>query len=351
MLSPDVPAVTHRKPQAGLSLVELMVAMTLALLLLAGLVQMFVSSKQGYRIQESTSRLQENARYAVNLVERRVHQADYWAGTEASKITLQAGFKHAGLSGGCDATYVFNLDAPVFGYDGGTAPPTPSGCIDASDYVANSDVLVLRYAQPDEFVSSAELLDGDDDEKSGGDAFLRSVVGKSGILFNHAQVAAVGVTAGEEDNGIVTYKYEFAMLFLRPCSVKGGSSTCTGDSDDGDPISTLVVKRLNQSNLYEEPLVDGVEQLQLLYGVDETGDAIVDRYVTATTLGTDEDDWQRVVSVKLGLIVQGDTLDQFTDTNTYAMPGGFDYTPPSDIARKQRRMLVREIQIRNRVRQ
>ena len=129
----------------GLSLVELMVALALGLILLAGLAQMFISSKQGYRIQESTSRLQENARFAVNLIERHVHQADFWAGTEASNVTLSAGFSHGGTSGDCDVDYLFNPgagrlsdgDAGIGGagidnndvvgepFDGGQASPQP----------------------------------------------------------------------------------------------------------------------------------------------------------------------------------------------------------------------------------
>lgn len=334
----------------GLSLVELMVALALGLILLAGLAQMFISSKQGYRIQESTSRLQENARFAVNLIERHVHQADFWAGTEASNVTLSAGFSHGGTSGDCDVDYLFNPGAAVFGYDGAAQPPTPTGCIDSKDYVPNTDVLVLRYADPNEFVASAELLDGDDDEKTGGDAFLRTTVGKTGTLFNHSQVAAVGVTANEEDNGIVTYKYKIAMLFLRPCSVKAGTN-CASTDDDGNPIPTLVMRTLNRSGLTQEPLVDGVEQFQVLYGIDETEDGTIDRYVTATTLGSDEDDWQQVISVKIGVIVQGDTLDEFRDTSTYAMPGGYAHTPSTEEAQRQRRMIVREVQIRNRIRQ
>ena len=50
--------------QRGFSLVELMVTIVIALLLLVGVSRVFLTSKQSYRVQESTSRMQENIRIA-----------------------------------------------------------------------------------------------------------------------------------------------------------------------------------------------------------------------------------------------------------------------------------------------
>ncbi len=61
--------------QRGLTLVELMVALALSLLLLAGTIQIFISSKQSYRVQDALSRLQENSRAAVDLLSRDIRAA------------------------------------------------------------------------------------------------------------------------------------------------------------------------------------------------------------------------------------------------------------------------------------
>jgi type IV pilus assembly protein PilW len=52
----------------GLSLVELLVAMAVGLLLTAGVLTIFVNSRQTYRVQDNLSRLQENGRFALTLV-------------------------------------------------------------------------------------------------------------------------------------------------------------------------------------------------------------------------------------------------------------------------------------------
>jgi type IV pilus assembly protein PilW len=63
--------------QAGLSLVELMIAMVISLLLLGGLVQIVVSNKQTYNFQQSQALNQENSRYSYFYLDDIVNKAGY----------------------------------------------------------------------------------------------------------------------------------------------------------------------------------------------------------------------------------------------------------------------------------
>ena len=59
---------------AGLSLVELMVALTISLVLIFGATQVYVDSRNAYNLNETVARLQENARYAMfDVSENLVH--------------------------------------------------------------------------------------------------------------------------------------------------------------------------------------------------------------------------------------------------------------------------------------
>ena len=53
---------------SGFSMVELMIAMVITLILLAGIGQIFLSSKKSFTIQDSLGRQQENGRYVVNAL-------------------------------------------------------------------------------------------------------------------------------------------------------------------------------------------------------------------------------------------------------------------------------------------
>src|SRR5690606_20380365 len=61
--------------QAGFSLVELMVALTLGLIIVGGVISIFVTNQQAFRTTEALSRLQENARISFELMAREVRQS------------------------------------------------------------------------------------------------------------------------------------------------------------------------------------------------------------------------------------------------------------------------------------
>ena len=64
----------------GFSLVELMVALLITLILMAGIGQIFLSSKKSFLIQDTLGRMQENGRYALETVAQDVRRAGYWGG-------------------------------------------------------------------------------------------------------------------------------------------------------------------------------------------------------------------------------------------------------------------------------
>jgi type IV pilus assembly protein PilW len=64
--------------QSGMTLVEIMVAMLVGIFLTGGVLQVFASSKQTYRVHEATSRMQENGRMALEVLSRDIRMADFW---------------------------------------------------------------------------------------------------------------------------------------------------------------------------------------------------------------------------------------------------------------------------------
>lgn len=63
--------------QRGLSIVELLVAVVISMLLMTGVVQVFLSSKQTYASNEAASRLQENGRFALEFIAQSARHAGY----------------------------------------------------------------------------------------------------------------------------------------------------------------------------------------------------------------------------------------------------------------------------------
>ena len=61
----------------GLSLVELMVAMVIGLIIMFAVVQVFMASQAASRLSEGAARVQENARFALDFIERDVRMAGH----------------------------------------------------------------------------------------------------------------------------------------------------------------------------------------------------------------------------------------------------------------------------------
>ncbi|MDQ2696628.1 MAG: prepilin-type N-terminal cleavage/methylation domain-containing protein, partial [Pseudomonadota bacterium] len=69
--------MSRDRRQRGLSLVELMLAMAVGLVLTAGVVGVFASSRATYQIQDDLSRLQESARFVFELLSRDLREAGF----------------------------------------------------------------------------------------------------------------------------------------------------------------------------------------------------------------------------------------------------------------------------------
>lgn len=70
--SRTLPVLSH-----GFTLVELLVAMILGLGLMAGVIQIFISTQNTYRMEEGLARIQENGRFSLDLIITQLRMAGY----------------------------------------------------------------------------------------------------------------------------------------------------------------------------------------------------------------------------------------------------------------------------------
>lgn len=69
--------MNRQRLQAGLSLIELMVAMALSSFLILGIVQIYIDNKRSYSFQQSQSENLEGSRYALLLLQQELSKAGY----------------------------------------------------------------------------------------------------------------------------------------------------------------------------------------------------------------------------------------------------------------------------------
>lgn len=301
--------------QSGLSLVELMISITIGLVLLAGITTLIVQQSNTRTELDKSSRQIENGRYAMQILADDIRHAGFYG----QFADLPAA--PAALPDPCTTTLanlILAMPLPIQGYNAPAAVPAPlSACLADADHVAGTDILVIRRADTGEEI--------DLDEAVAGQAYLQTTPAAyiMGIGPDPTPAAPTVYTL-KKKNAVTAEelrKYHVHIYFVSPCSQPtGGGANCTGSTDDnGRPIPTL--KRLELSVVGGAtafsvvPLVEGIENFQLDYGVDTTNDGSPDSYVTAPASTTD---WANVMAVKVNLLARNnDPTTGYQDSKTY----------------------------------
>jgi type IV pilus assembly protein PilW len=131
----------HPRSEQGMSLIEIMVGMTIGLIILLVIGNLFIGSKQNYVAQDDASRTQENSRYSTLVLGRTLRLAGYRADWHQSYDQVFG----AGVTpiAGTDNNGANASDTIVVRFQGsGDGTSTPAGCV-ATNSCAGADGTVL----------------------------------------------------------------------------------------------------------------------------------------------------------------------------------------------------------------
>jgi prepilin-type N-terminal cleavage/methylation domain-containing protein len=313
----------NRKPRkilAGFSLIELLVALTIAGLLIAGAVTMYSQSRSTYRAAEAAARLQETARYALSFIDTDLRMANYW-GLNSRPDYIQLG----GLAvNACSAGWATDFNNYVQGFN----DKKGLDCIQNADYLAGDVLVVRRVATDRETGALAPNVVYLQTSRIQGTLFLQAAAGCSATV--EACLPAGYLPPQSETHRLLAHAY-----FLSP------------DATGRPGIPTLRRVRLaTVAAVQTEEIIPGIEDMQLELGVDTDFNATAEFYVPPEVplpAGA------RVVSVRVWLLVRAEDPDfQFIDGRTYNYAGK-SFTPAAaGNENRFRRLLVsKTIQLRN----
>ncbi len=336
--------------QRGVSLVELMVSVTIGLILLAGVLSIFLSSKVTYFANEKLARLQENGRVALNLMSFDMRTAGYPGCARTTQVysTLNT-----------PTSLLWNYAIPLQGFEsdgaGGYTPVVGLTLNPAP--VANSDIIVARTMRRDV-------------------PTLRLAAPMGGVTANIVVTTATPApTTGQH---MMVMGCEYSTVFQVTGYAAGAPNSTISHAATGSapgnasnnlnyvyqtgarvaPLQTVIYyvgnDALGNPSLYRqtgattpaEQLIEGVEALQISYGFDTNNDQIVDDYQSAATITN----WDRVRSVNYALLVRSDEAGTEVDNKTYVLldtaVGGRTLGPFTD--RRSRLVFTSTIALRNR---
>ena len=332
-MTPNLPTTSARS--SGFSLVELMVSLTIGLLLLTVLAMVFSNSSRMQKEVTLAAQQIENGRYAIDLLSEDVAHAGYWGYFGGSFTAPGALPDPCALDA---ASLTTALAVPVQGYNAPIA--TLPTCVPAANYVAGTDILVVRHASS--VIAGALSANGMYFQSNS----TSTLVATGSGTFNLTRRNGTGANIPAEIRA-----YETHIYFVSPCSVPAGA-TCTGTDDGGKPIPTL--KRLELSvdgsgnlNMVTVPLVEGIENFQVDYGLDTDGDGAPDgaAYVAdpATVVN-----WTRVMAVQLFVLARNtQTSPDYTDGKTYTLGTAGAITPTGGATQYRRHVYSSLVRVKN----
>lgn len=252
----------YRNKQKGISLIELMIAMVVSLVLVAGVGTVYVSSKRTYQTRDQLSMMDETARVALLTLAKHLEHAGY---------RTKLGLSFEGI-GGSGAFYVSGDPAPV------------KGACDSVDDNARSSL--IASATSDRGSTSNGFFTPD----IRGDAIAIRFIGDEALSTDvlHSTLPTCNEGGGVQDS-----------LVYNAFHVDTDANT---RDSSGNPVPILYLIGTN-SNRFKQPLVNGVENIQFLYGIDADADENVDKYVNATSV-TAAGEWQQVIAIRVGMLVR-----------------------------------------------
>lgn len=286
-----------RHSSGGLSLVELLVALALGVVLSFAAVNLLLRSKLSYLESDELARLQENGRYALRLLSRELSMAGYLAtelpGTPvASALTGSPCFEY--LQDTAAAVEYWN-DVDVNGLGSQRGNALPGDCLLRGQHQAGSDMLLVRRTSGMPAVVGGAQLAALDHQA----IYLRTAGPGEPAQLQRGGSASLSTRLEE---------YLPVLLFLRRHS---------RTSDDAIP--TLCRKRQGRTSDRMAPaecMVEGIEDLQLEFGIDDNRDLQADRFLPAAG----RTQLQTAVAVRIYLLVRSvNPIPGYTSVASYQL--------------------------------
>ncbi|SDG17987.1 type IV pilus assembly protein PilW [Pseudomonas seleniipraecipitans] len=300
--------------QAGLSLIELMIAMALSLLLMLGVLQIFLSSKQTYTANSALTHVQESGRFAMDFITYDLRNAGYKGECFSDVNPL--------IANATDDR--FNLNIGMSGWDAENDLPTwPTGL--STVKTQHTDSIIIKHAATSAGTLNADVtpasssitMTSPNSEALGTNVVISSALGcdifKSNDPLPPSSPPSPNIAKAGSDSFSRSYTPEITKILLFQSNqyyIKNGTN--------GSPSLWRASWRNGSTTpLQNLELVEGIRDLQFEYGIGSgTGEnrAVSD---TAFIKANAVTNWNDVVAVKVRLLALGNEVNVASEDQIY----------------------------------
>lgn len=307
------------KRHRGMTLIEVMVALTIGLLITAAILSMFISMNKSYKQNDAIARLQENARFALELITQDLRHAGYFGNiADPAFINIQGPATNAdacgGTLGGTNGIYNFTPSLVLSYGNRITSDPTTlsvtvnglstniyNDCVTAGEINASgSSILLVKRT------ATTHIPQTPTDQRVSGVIYIRSN-GSASDLYSLANPTLLG-----EATNLV---YQPHIYYI----------------DDNDTLQRKYLRFDNPPTLVSEPLAQGIDAFHIEFGIDLDRNGTPEYYYSpATDTVADPDILADAVSATIYILARTTVADpDHTDNKTYHL-GSMDLPAYND---------------------
>ena len=291
--------------------------MTLGLIILAAVTTVFSNTSASRNELERTSRQIENGRYAVEILSDSLRLAGFYGELGVGDIAVPGAVPDPCSTNAPD--WIAAIQLHLQGYDNGAGAPA---CLPALQ--AGTDVLVVRR------VKTCVAGVAGCEAATAGKPYIQ-------VSLCNTEMTATPYVLGLQ--GTANFN-----LTIRGCATAAGLRQylvhiyfISTNNGAGQNVPTLKRMELTGAGWVETPLVEGIERLNIEYGIDTNGDGNPDAY---TANPASVADWSNVVTARFHILARNiDASPGYTDNKTYnlglnAAGAAVTYTPGGDPFRR-----------------
>lgn len=313
--------------QTGLSLVELMISITLGLVLMAGVLQMFLSSKTVYTTQQNLTRIQETGRLAIEFLSRDLRMAGNMGCFREDTVNKTKTLDNSALViGGLYG----NFKEFIRGYSAESGLTTAQRTYLGKTTNPSTNLLTIRYASATPRIinganTNTTLQTFTDDQVDASNCVEGLCVGDAAVVSTcfKARIFKVSALSSSGNNLTVSHADSWDIANFPQNSYSNGellrmnSATYFVANNPGGAPSLWL--KLNAKPAVE--ILEGVENITYKFATFDNRDYRSAENLTAS-------DWARVISVRIFVVARSIDNNSVPEPQPYVVDG--QTTTPTD---------------------
>lgn len=308
----------------GFTLIELMVALVLGLLVIAGVSAIFLGGSRNYREDERVARMHDNTRFALAELTHEIEMGGHWAEQffppdpvpHAATVDPTAG---TDCGPGTEWKYVATPAIEILDNVTGAGAAAAFSCIAAADVVPGTDIISIKR-----LAGSPSVLPIPDGEPGDGAVYFRTNNSAGTLLRdppNSSAAPASDPAIAAVTGTTADWAYQVTIYYIRNYFTPG------------DGIPSLCREVLQGINVSGDTggCIPGIENLQLEAGIDTDADGVANYYTAAPDSGL----FDQIVGVRALLLSRtAERLSGYTNPKTYALSNLGNVTPGDNYPRE-----------------